>query len=194
MGVKIFEQEIQQRAETSYNRWRRSFLRWLDLLAGGLALHRLHLRTDPEEMIDRDGYARIRSRTRDGLVVGGIGSDWYPNSRAYLLLNPAEDLFRWSYGEPALSFLKYAPQAWSETVYAPMKSRVTEIIVRENLSDGVVIRDLGRTRGMPAEEAAEFVAGRLSLDFRDGQARARAPFAQANPIGFGLGYTATNSY
>lgn len=193
-ALKIFEDEIRQRAESSYNRWRNSFQRWLDLLGGALALHRLALRTDPEEMIDRDGYARIRGGTREGFVVGGIGSsDWYPNSRAYLLLNPAEDLFRWSNGEPTLSFLIYAPQPWSETVYAPMKSRVTEIIVREDLSPGVIIRDLGRTRGLPAEEAAVFVAERLSLDFRDGQAKARAPLAHSNPFR-GWGRTPVNGW
>ncbi|GAA1264212.1 hypothetical protein Psi02_76220 [Planotetraspora silvatica] len=186
-ALKIFEQEIQQRAETSYSRWRDSFLHWLDGLAANLALHRLYLRTDPEEMIDRDGYNRIKSGTREGLVIGGIGSDWYPNCRAYLLLNPAEALFRWSRGEPTLSFLKYAPRAWSETVYAPMKSRVVEIIVRENLSEGVVLRDTKGNRGMSAEAAASFVAEHLSLDFRDGQARARVPILQPAPYrGSGL--------
>lgn len=180
-ALKIFNDEIRQRAESSYNRWRRSFIRWLDLLGGALALHGLELRTDPEEMIDRNGYARIRKGAREGLVVGGIGSShWYPNSRAYLLLNPARELFVYSSGEPTLSFLVYAPRSWSDTVYAPMRSRVSEIIVKENLSDGVILRELRGARAVHAEEAAEFVADQLSLDFRDGEALARVPLPRRN--------------
>ncbi|MFI6541511.1 Fic family protein [Nonomuraea sp. NPDC050547] len=181
-ALRIFEEEIRQRAESSYNKWRRSFQRWLELLGGALALHRLAIRTDPEEMISRDGYARIRQRVREGLVVGGIGSsDWYPGSRSYLLLDPADELFRYSRGEPTLSFLVYAPQPWGETVYARMRGRIREILVREDLSEGVVIRELDRTRSLPALEAAEYVAERIALDFRDGLAQARVSIGQRHP-------------
>lgn len=187
-ALKIFQEEIRQRAESSYNRWRRSFMRWLEMLGAALLLHRLDIRTDPEEMVDRVGYARIRSGHHDGFVVGGIGSsDWYPDSRAYLLLNPAEELFRYGKGEPTLSFLVYAPKPWSPTVYGKMKSRVNEIIVREDLSEGVVIRDLSGTRQLPPMEAAQLVAEQLSLDFREGVARAKTPYARPRSLrGFGF--------
>ncbi|MGI5171438.1 Fic family protein [Spirillospora sp. CA-253888] len=97
-ALKIFEDEIRKRASSSYTQWKTSFLSWLDLLGGRLALHGLSIRTDPEEMIDAVGFARIKAREREGLVVGGIGEPQrYPNSRAYLLLNPAEALFLRTY-------------------------------------------------------------------------------------------------
>lgn len=173
-ALRIFEEEIKQRAASSYVQWKSSFVSWLELLGGHLALHGLEIRTDPEEMVDQVAYARIRNGTREGLVVGGIGSqERYPGSRVYLLLDPAGELFRHSEGEPALSFLIYSRRPWSTTVYEKMFGTIVELIVREGRGDSVVIRTKsGRTLSIAPDEAAEFVASALARDFQDGIAKA----------------------
>jgi Fic family protein len=172
-AIRLFEDEIRLRSESQYVQWRTALLGWLQQLGAALRLHDLDLRTDPAEMISQESFARIRRGAREGLVVGGIGSSRYHGSRAYLLLDKTELLFRYSNGEPALSFLRYGPMPWSKTVYTRLGGGIAELIVRPDPTDGVYIRtSAGRSQQMTGANAAEVVAAQLAADFRSGLAEA----------------------
>lgn len=175
-AIKLFEDEIARRVEGAYIQWRTTFLEWLGQLGAALTLHDLSIHTDPDEMIDQRAFQRIRSTNTHGeaLVIGGIGNESrYPGCRAYLLLDATRDLFRFTEGEPALSFLTYGPMPWSTTIYRRMDARASEILVRPDPSSGVYIRDRGgRTHQLPGQAAAEMVAEALASDFRGGRATA----------------------
>jgi len=182
-AMKLFEDEIQQRVQGAYAQWRSTFMAWLDEFGGALTLHGLRLRTDPREMIDQAAFRRIRQYGRGGgnsLVVGGIGNeDRYPDCRAYMLLEPTRNLFRYSGGEPTMTFLIYAPLEWSTRVHQRMGGEIDEILVKPDSGEGILVRRVGgRTSRMSTTESAEFVAQALSDDFRSGRARARYPTRQ----------------
>lgn len=176
-ALRLFEDEIRHRVEDRYTQWRASFTSWLTQLGGALTLYDLHMRTDSAEMIDQAAFQRIRQfRSHgDATVIGGIGNeDRYPDCRVYLLLEPPRDLFRYTHGEPGLTFLIYGPHSWSTTVYERMRGTITEVLVRPDLGDKVLIRERSTgTRQLDRATAADVVAQALSNDFRLGRARAR---------------------
>ncbi|WP_293787159.1 Fic family protein [uncultured Aeromicrobium sp.] len=176
-ALRLFEDEIQARVKSAYTQWRQSTLQWFDLFGAALTLHGLQLRTDPNELLDQGGFQRIRklgSRS-DALVVGGIGNESrYPHCRAYLLLEPTRNLFRFADGNPTLTFLVYGPIPWSTRVHQRMGGEVDEVLIKPDPSDGVLVRTKsGRTTRLNPSEAAEMVASHISQDFRSGRARAR---------------------
>lgn len=177
-ALSLFEDEIRNRVENAYTQWRTTFLEWLTQLGAALTLRNLFLRTDPAEMINQAAFQRIRRFHSRGeaVVIGGVGNeDRYPNARIYLLLEPSRELFRYTIGEPSLSFLTYGPTPWSTNVYRRIKSTsIDEVLVRPESSSGVYVHQAAhRTQQLTGADAAEVVAEAISKDFRLGRARAR---------------------
>ncbi|GAA1362212.1 Fic family protein [Catellatospora chokoriensis] len=174
-ALRLFNDEVRQRSLGEYVLWRRTAIDWFKTLGGALLLHDLRLRFDDTRMISQESFERLKSsRTTEGIVSGGIGNnDRYPDSRAYLLFDKTRELFRYSNGEPAISFLRYAPRAWGDNVYRLMDATVSEVIIKADPAEGVFIRNRsGRASRLPAVEAAQLVAQSLAEDFRRGAARA----------------------